>query len=84
MDSRLALWLNRRRPPTKSLAHRARSLPAVARRARVVLACAEGRHFKKVCLLARKAGGWQQDFLKVTLSDVLISSFQTAGSGQGV
>jgi len=37
-------------------------------------ACASGEHIKKAVLTVRKAGKDQQEFLKVTLSDVLISS----------
>ena len=40
----------------------------------------EGRRIPKVVLSARKPGS-KQDFLKVTLSDVLVSSFQTTGGG---
>ena len=45
-------------------------------------ACATGKHFPKAILTARKSGGSQLDFLKVTLEEVLISSYQTSGSGQ--
>src|SRR3954452_12800277 len=52
----------------QSLAHRARSLPAVARRARVVLACAEGLDNKAVAKKLRCAvgtvGKWRSRFLK--------------------
>jgi type VI secretion system secreted protein Hcp len=42
--------------------------------------CATGQHFKSAILTARKAGGGQQDYLKVTMSDVLISSYQVGGA----
>lgn len=45
------------------------------------LACATGQHIKKAVLICRKAGGTQQEFLTVTMSDLLISSYQTGGSG---
>jgi type VI secretion system secreted protein Hcp len=48
---------------------------------KLFLACAEGEHIKKAVLTCRKAGKEQQEFLKVTLSDVLVSSYQTGGSG---
>ena len=48
---------------------------------KLMLACAEGEHFKKAVLTARKAGKEQREFLKLTLSDVLVSSYQTGGSG---
>jgi type VI secretion system secreted protein Hcp len=47
------------------------------------LACAQGDHIKNAILTCRKAGKEQQEFLKVTLSDVLVSSFQTGGQGGG-
>ena len=37
----------------------------------------------KAILTCRKAGKDQQEFLKVTMSDILVSSFQTGGSGGG-
>jgi type VI secretion system secreted protein Hcp len=45
------------------------------------LSCAQGDHIKKAVLTCRKAGKEQQEFMKVTMSDVLVSSFQTGGSG---
>jgi type VI secretion system secreted protein Hcp len=45
------------------------------------LKCATGEHIKQAVLTARKAGGDQQEYLKVTLTDVLITSYQTSGSG---
>ena len=47
---------------------------------KLMLACASGEHLKKAVLVCRKAGKDQQEFLKVTLSDVLVSSYQTGGS----
>lgn len=47
------------------------------------LACAQGAHLKNAILTCRKAGKDQQEFLKVTMSDVLVSSFQTGGHGGG-
>jgi len=48
---------------------------------KLLLACATGQHIKQGILTCRKAGGTQQDFLVVTMSDLLVSSFQTGGSG---
>jgi type VI secretion system secreted protein Hcp len=45
------------------------------------LACAQGDHIKNAILTCRKAGKKQQEFLKFTLSNVLISSFQIGGTG---
>jgi type VI secretion system secreted protein Hcp len=45
------------------------------------LACAQGDHIPKAVLTCRKAGKEQQEFLKVSFSDILVSSYQTGGSG---
>jgi type VI secretion system secreted protein Hcp len=45
------------------------------------LACAVGEHIQKAVLTCRKAGKDQQEFLKFTLSGLLVSSYQTGGSG---
>ena len=50
---------------------------------KLLLACANGEHIKKATLVCRKAGKEQQEFLKITLSDLLVSSYQTGGSGHG-
>jgi type VI secretion system secreted protein Hcp len=47
---------------------------------KLFLSCANGAHIKQAILTARKAGKDQQDYLKVTFSDLLISSFQTSGA----
>lgn len=48
---------------------------------KLILACASGQHIKNAILTCRKAGGQQEEFLKYTFGDVLISSYQTGGSG---
>jgi type VI secretion system secreted protein Hcp len=45
--------------------------------------CASGKHFKDVKLTARKAGEGQQDFLVVTMKEVLITAVHPAGSSGG-
>jgi type VI secretion system secreted protein Hcp len=45
------------------------------------LACAQGDHIKNAILTCRKAGKKQQEFIKVTTSDCLVSSFQIGGAG---
>lgn len=50
---------------------------------KLFLACASGEHIKKANLTCRKAGKDQQEFLNYTLSDILISSYQTGGSSGG-
>ena len=44
-------------------------------------ACASGEHVKKAVLICRKAGKEQQEYLKITFSDCLVSSYNTGGSG---
>jgi type VI secretion system secreted protein Hcp len=46
----------------------------------LLLACASGKHFKSAVLTGRKAGKGQADYLTFSLSDVLVSSYQTGGS----
>jgi type VI secretion system secreted protein Hcp len=43
-------------------------------------ACATGQHIKKAVLTCRKAGKEQQEYLKVIMEDLLVSSYQTGGS----
>jgi len=43
------------------------------------LACATGEHIKKATLTCRKAGKEQQEYLKITFSDILVSSYNTGG-----
>ena len=50
---------------------------------KLFLSCARGDHIKSAILTCRKAGKEQQEYLKVTFSDILVSSFQTGGSGGG-
>ncbi len=48
---------------------------------KLILACANGEHIKNAVLVCRKAGKEQQEYLKITFSDLLISSYNTTGSG---
>jgi type VI secretion system secreted protein Hcp len=50
---------------------------------KLMLACASGQHLAEAQLTCRRAGKAQQEFLRVTLSEVLVSSFQTGGSAAG-
>lgn len=50
----------------------------------LMLACATGEHIKEAVLVARRAGKEQQEYLKITLNDVLISSFQSSGSADAL
>jgi type VI secretion system secreted protein Hcp len=47
----------------------------------LMLACATGKHIPSGILSVRKAGKDQQEYLKIKLTDCIISSFQTGGSG---
>jgi len=47
------------------------------------LSCATGEHVKKATLTCRKAGGKQEEYLKVVLSDLLVSSYSSGGSAHG-
>lgn len=47
---------------------------------KLMLACATGQHVKKAVLTCRKAGGDQQEYQTVTMSDLLVSSYQIGGS----
>jgi type VI secretion system secreted protein Hcp len=49
----------------------------------LMLACASGEHIKKAVLVCRKAGKEQQEYLKITLSDLIVSSYHTGASSAG-
>ena len=51
---------------------------------KLMQACASGEHLKTAVLTGRKAGREQQEYLKITLSDILISSYQTEVAGVDV
>jgi type VI secretion system secreted protein Hcp len=46
---------------------------------KLFLACATGQHIKEAALVGVKEGKDRQEFFKVTLTDVLVSSFQQSG-----
>jgi len=46
----------------------------------LLMACANGKHFKKAQLFVRKQGEDQQDYYIVTLEDFIVSSYQSGGS----
>ncbi|MBZ5584616.1 MAG: type VI secretion system tube protein Hcp [Acidobacteriia bacterium] len=48
---------------------------------KLLLACANGEHIKNATLVARKAGKDQQEYLTIKFTDLLVSAFQTGGSG---
>jgi type VI secretion system secreted protein Hcp len=45
------------------------------------IACATGTPYKNAVLTARKAGVGQQEYFKITMEEVLVSSYQLGGSG---
>lgn len=45
--------------------------------------CANGKHFDTAVITCRKAGEGQQDFLKVTLKQVLVTSVSPSASSGG-
>ena len=50
---------------------------------KLLLAAAAGTHLKSAILSVRRAAGAKPEFLKWTLTDVLVSSLQTGGTGAG-
>jgi type VI secretion system secreted protein Hcp len=50
---------------------------------KMFLACCNGEHIKKAVLTCRKAGKDQQEYFRVILTDLLISSVQSGGPHKG-
>jgi type VI secretion system secreted protein Hcp len=48
----------------------------------LMLACATGQHITEATLSARKAGGEQQDYLKIVMQDLIIANFQLGASNE--
>jgi type VI secretion system secreted protein Hcp len=48
---------------------------------KIMLACAKGKHIATATFTCRKAGGDQEEYLVFKLSDCIISSYSTGGSG---
>ena len=46
-------------------------------------ACASGKHIKQAMITVRKAGGKQEEFYKIKLSDLLVSSVTNSGANGG-
>ena len=47
---------------------------------KLFVACATGEHLKTITLTCRKAGKDQQEFLKIVLTDSMVTSYQDGGS----
>ena len=50
---------------------------------KLMLACATGDHIKSAIITCRKQGGTQIEFLQITLSDLIVSSYSSGGSSGG-
>jgi type VI secretion system secreted protein Hcp len=47
----------------------------------LMIACASGKHFGEALLTVRKAGEKPLEYLKITLTDLIVTSVTTGGSG---
>ena len=47
----------------------------------LLLACCKGSHYTDATLVVRKAGGKPLEYLTITLSEVMVTSVSTGGSG---
>jgi type VI secretion system secreted protein Hcp len=60
------------------------TMPTSKASPKLMLSCAKGDHIKSAILTCRKAGGGQQEFYKITLTDVLVSTYETTSTnGEG-
>jgi len=59
------------------------TMPINSASPKLMLACSTGEHIKTATLTARKAGGEQQEYFKITFSEILVSSYQIGGSAHG-
>ena len=48
---------------------------------KLMLACCQGTHYDDATLVVRKAGGKPVEYIKVKMTEVLITSLSTGGSG---
>ncbi len=48
---------------------------------KLFLACATGEHFSEALITVRKAGGDKQEYLKIKLTDIRVSSYSSQGIG---
>jgi type VI secretion system secreted protein Hcp len=60
------------------------TMPLSKASVKLMLACATGQHIPGAILTCRKAGGEQEEFLTITFSDVLVSSYQVGGHGGNI
>lgn len=45
----------------------------------LILACASGKHIPKAVMIARKAGGTQEEYMKIVFSDIMVANYSTGG-----
>ena len=50
---------------------------------KLMLACASGQHFPEITFTARRAGGTQAEYLKIKMTNVVISSYETSSHTDG-
>jgi type VI secretion system secreted protein Hcp len=50
---------------------------------RLMLACARGELIREAVLICRDSGDEAVEYLKITFSDILVSSYSVSGSGDG-
>lgn len=50
---------------------------------KLALACATGEHISQATLTVRRAGGEQQEYFEITLTDCLVTSYQMSGADGG-
>ena len=50
----------------------------------LISACTTGKIIDEATLTCREAGGKQQEYLKIKFTELLISSYQTGGSGENI
>jgi len=55
------------------------TMPINVASAKLMLACATGEHITTGVFTARKAGTEQQEYFKITFTDVLVSSYNVSG-----
>ena len=51
---------------------------------KLMLLCANGKHVKSAVLVARRSGPANQEYLKITFTDVMVSSYEVAGTSSEV
>jgi type VI secretion system secreted protein Hcp len=72
-----------RRSGTGAVVHDAQFTALMSKASpKIFLACCNGTKISKAVLTARKQGGTQEDFFKVTFSDVLVTAHRIGGKAR--